>query len=155
MFSALAFLLSSVILPLIWHHRSQYDQRLSRSLQLITDSIGQFRQYQTQRNRAAYLSRQGHTQSLPDVYTEFQQFQHTVIICSQWTQPWFSVGLRSLQLQVNQLSIQHVTARRTQPELAIDLSEAEQETQLYIKLTQARHQLLTYSYLQYIRDQLL
>lgn len=155
MFSALAFLLSSVILPLVWHHRRQYDQRLSRSLELVTQAQAQFREYQTQRNYNAHVSRNGFTDQCRDIHQQYLLFQQSAFNFAQWTQPWFSVGVKTLQLSVNRLLTQHVTARRSRPELAIDLSEAEQETQVFTQLADCRYRLLHYSYLQYIKDQLL
>ena len=152
MFTAISILLTAVILPLVWHHRRQYDQRLHCSQQLITQVLIEFREYQTQRNRAKFLADQRSEVSV-NLQIHWAQVTHSLHQFALWTQPWFRVSAGELRRLQHQIAVT-VAGRGKEPHRPIDLSEAEQEAEFYTVVTEIRQQLLRYSYLRYIRETL-
>lgn len=152
MFAALSFILTAVILPLVWHHRRQYDQRLQHSQQLITQVLVQFREYQTQRNLAKFLASSGSSDTV-NLHVAWLQVTHSLHQFALWTQPWFRVSAGELRKLQHQIAVT-VAGRSREPHRLIDLSEAEQEAEFYGEITQIRQQLLHYSYIRYIRENL-
>jgi len=152
MFAAFSFIVSAVILPLVWHHRRQYDQRLQTSVELITRVLTEFRQYQTQRNYAKFLNDQNSavTASLPQAWTTVTDSLHQF---SLWTQPWFTLHAPRLAQLRHEIAIT-AQARSKRPALLCDWSEARAEAEFYTVITQIRRQLLNYSYIRYIRENL-
>ena len=152
MFAVFSLLLTAVILPLVWHHRRQYDQRLQRSQELITQVLTEFREYQTQRNLAKFLADQNSTDTANPQFA-WAQVTHSLHQFALWTQPWFRVSAGDLKRLQHQITVT-AAARGKTPAMPIDLSEAEQEAEFYGVITQIRRQLLHYSYLRYTRETL-
>ena len=152
MFTAISILLTAVILPLVWHHRRQYDQRLHCSQQLITQVLVQFREYQTQRNRAKFLADQRSEVSV-NLQIHWAQVTHSLHQFSLWTQPWFTVSAGSLRRLQHQIAVTAVAWHRD-PHRSMDWQEALLEADFYTIVTHIRQQLLRYSYLRYIRETL-
>ena len=152
MFAALSFIVSAVVLPLIWHHRRQYDQRLHRSVELITQVLIEFREYQTQRNYSKFLAEQG-SEVTVNLQQAWAKVTHSLHQFSLWTQPWFRVSAGELKRLQHQIAVT-VAARDKTPLMLIDWTEAYAEAEFYSEITQIRRQLLNYSYIRYIRENL-